>query len=728
MLSSRTLRGGLSLALSGAACLNAQITIQRYASVLFGGMDALIMNVISFSFIAGLGAGALVAGNWARKIRRPNLFWGCADLVSGAIVLAFLPLFTGLHHWLFALLGDALSGASLGPYYVYVIALQLMTSFLLAFVMGTNYPLAFETLAAGAKRGPNLASIFVVSTNTLGAALGCAIAVFAVEASSLSMLMTVSGVIYLAAGAIAATLAVPAQRGAGHASPVVSAHVGKTLDPGRAAALLFASGAAGYGFEVCMFRHFPLINPYESVLFGLVLFAYLFLWSLGTAAASWGRLTSSRLVPALAVAIAISGALLVTPEVVPSLAIVVNRNILPNLPWLVLLLLPAFCSGCVYGAVHREVRALDTRRLSLLYAANLLGTLLGGIVAGYVLPPAGSFLYTFVLFPPLLLAVHVICRMRRKFLAVAGLLAASAAGYALALGHEIHTRYYAGLMRVLQPAVTPYGAPVDAAELREDFSTSAWVWRDTLWVAGRAHTWSISTPYTPTRLAHVAMVALLKQRAEIFNVGIGLGISNGAIGHYFGASHAVNVDYSPAVLYFIERHGRSNFGLARQPNSEVLIVDGRLALMRDKRTYDIIAELTEQDGWPGASTVKSREFLQMVKRRLKPGGVYMAVGTGRFFASTLQATFRHVYAVRGLLTFVASDEDIRGLVATGAFEQLRREDPQFDAALRKHGRFEIIDVPLLADRLVTDLDPCADYNRLARGIPLDGEVVVGLGD
>src|SRR6266436_3552096 len=65
---------GLSLFLSGTACLMAQVIIQKYLSVLFGGVAAPIMYLISFSFIAGLGAGSLISGTYAARL--PTIKWG----------------------------------------------------------------------------------------------------------------------------------------------------------------------------------------------------------------------------------------------------------------------------------------------------------------------------------------------------------------------------------------------------------------------------------------------------------------------------------------------------------------------------------------------------------------------------------------------------------------------------------------------------------------------------
>ncbi|OHB77792.1 MAG: hypothetical protein A2Z34_12125 [Planctomycetes bacterium RBG_16_59_8] len=220
---------------------------------------------------------------------------------------------------------------------------------------------------------------------------------------------------------------------------------------------------------------------------------------------------------------------------------------------------------------------------------------------------------------------------------------------------------------------------------------------------------------------------MLRERSEIFNIGIGLGISNGIVGARFPDVHSMNVDYSPAVLSFIRRYADFNGRLLEQKNSEVRIADGRLALLRDERVYDLIAELGNQDGYPGASTIKSVEFLELVRRRLRPGGVYFAAGTGRFFAATLQSTFRNVYAVRGLLTFIATDSDLPSLVDITAIDRLRAVDADFAAEMDRIGGFQIVRLAPIGGRLVRDEDPVADYNRRHVNAPDEGEVALTVG-
>jgi len=85
---------GFTLTLSGAACLIAQIAVQRYAGVVFGGLNVVTMYLISFSFIAGLATGSLFSGFALCRADNTTRSWAIVEFLNAALIAPFMLLFS----------------------------------------------------------------------------------------------------------------------------------------------------------------------------------------------------------------------------------------------------------------------------------------------------------------------------------------------------------------------------------------------------------------------------------------------------------------------------------------------------------------------------------------------------------------------------------------------------------------------------------------------------------
>jgi spermidine synthase len=105
-------------------------------------------------------------------------------------------------------------------------------------------------------------------------------------------------------------------------------------------------------------------------------------------------------------------------------------------------------------------------------------------------------------------------------------------------------------------------------------------------------------------------------------IGCGAGITAGAVSVDPRVEHVTIVEIEAlvpkaAAAYF----SKENFNVLHNPKVEVRIDDGRHYLMTTKEKFDAIT-VDPLDPWvKGAANLYTKEFLDVVKQRLNPGGV-----------------------------------------------------------------------------------------------------------
>lgn len=703
---------GLSLVLSGAACLMAQVIIQKYLSVLFGGMAAPIMYVISFSFIAGLGAGSLVAGNRAARFSNMQAAWFAVNLGCALLVAAFLPSVTWIHSAVFPPLASAGAFDRIEWYYSYVLLLQFLTSFLLAAVMGMNYPIAFETLTRHTNWERRNVAIFVLVVNTAGAAFGSIFAERISKWTTLLVVLEVAAATYLFSAFFPLLIARTSRSESPDRPKAAIAPASLNLSQG--CFFLFVAGLIGFACETLFFRHYGIVYPQSHSVFGIVLCLYLVLWSAGVLLARSRALNARQVFCGFYVSIALAG-----------FVTLFNANVASHvrLPFLdplkissiavtAVFFLPALFSGWFYSQVHNEMSMLDTRKVARLYFSNLSGSFVGGIIAGYLFPSVTFSVYCFV-FLLLAFVLASICFRRSRLTYVLGVGFGIWALLVFVPETQPHLRYYRSLANA--------EGDLDVAE---DWTTSCWVDRDTFFVGGKVETPDFGNAYGGWRLYQVGFLASLRENERICYIGIGLGVANGRLGALLPHSRIDNVDYSPAISGFLEKYARSNDDLLHQPNSRVILRDGRLVLMLTRERFDVTIEIAAGDRGRGSSAIKSVEFLQLVKSRLRPGGIYVGATGGRHGIAAAQKVFANVYAFaadsptgpvrpQDVLIAIASDGDLRTMIDPARFDAAQSRDAELrEAVQRKKDKSMLVKIKPISGRYVRDIDPCADYFAL----------------
>ena len=110
--------------------------------------------------------------------------------------------------------------------------------------------------------------------------------------------------------------------------------------------------------------------------------------------------------------------------------------------------------------------------------------------------------------------------------------------------------------------------------------------------------------------------------SNVLVIGCGAGVTAGAVSINPMVQRVTIAEIEPLVPEFVAEHfGEHNYHVVRNPKVKVQIDDARHFLLTTDETYDAITS-DPFDPWvKGAATLYTKEFFELAKRHLKPGGV-----------------------------------------------------------------------------------------------------------
>ncbi|MBI1757533.1 MAG: fused MFS/spermidine synthase [Fimbriimonas ginsengisoli] len=614
--------------ISGCSALLLEVVWTRSLVLHFGGTTLAVAAVLS-SFMTGLALGSAVAGRLAARLRRPLLAYGVLEGLTGIAALLVPAVVAASSPALNALYGGA-NGPTLGfevaRFVVAFAALVVPTT-----LMGATLPMIGQYLGADRSRlarNVGLAYAF----NTFGAASGAALAGFvlipAIGMSRTAMLAEAAylliGLVAVAYGLRASSLAVEAQE------PEAS------IVPERL--IVFGAALAGFtalSLELLWTRIF--INSFHSTIQAFSTILVTFLLGLAGGVAIGARLARratnlSHLAALLALSALLS--LLLTwrmislPTWYVSLwAGTLNASAARIILCVALLTVPVLLMGmtlplCLHLARNRAGQPGGL--VGAVYAANSLGSAVGPLVAAFLLVPfVGAF--GAVAAVALLQSAFAMVLLARKGESSAprgttALVFAALVLSAVLLGSsktEFAPRvsppaFVAQSDAVLRYRESAYGTMMVAQSMRTGEKS---LFIDGFLTAGDGP----GSSYI-RMMGHLPMLAHPHPQSVLV-ICLGTGITLGSI-----SLHAPSIldcaEINPEVPGCTRLFGEKNHNVLDSPVTRLIIDDGRHYLGRTDRRYDVITLEPMPPDFAGAVNLYSQQFDELVRSRLKPGGVF----------------------------------------------------------------------------------------------------------
>jgi len=636
-------------ALSGMCALIYQVVWTRWLGLILGNFTAASATVVAV-YMGGMALGNALAGRFTAPLSRASALRLYSLLEASVAGWAFLSPF------IFASsspLYPALSSIpSTSPLAVLVCALLLLPP---TIIMGATLPAIVQALSASSPR--RLGTLYAV--NTLGGAIGPLLAAF-ILVPGVGLRFT--ALIAAALNAVVAILAFRIARTAasvGRDSPTapldLPAPVGDAAPASNRIpfALAAASGAVALGFEIALTRLMVLTVTGGSVYgFAIILSAFLLGLALGSYLVRvWPPAGSREAYRAYAAAMAVAWLFSLTTPFWDSLPILFihvwagtssfTLTTMFNFTVITALLLAfATASGFALPALAGSLRNPGSPAVGRLFAFNTAGAVLGTLATGFVLLQwigldrtllalgAGAILCSAV---GLALAER---RWRTPALLAAPLLAA----LAFLLPRPDSGLLNAGLYN--RPHIlmdSPENRSIDTRTLvrrqgaviyEKDGLTARVAVRS---FGGQGLTFSIngkpdgSTNYGDllTHFLPAHLAALINARPEsAFLAGLGTGNTAAGLALQPTIKSVRVVEIEPAVIAVAKYFFASNNSVLSDRRVGIILDDARHYLGADPGTYDIIVSEPSNLFVSGMVNLYTREYYELVKKRLKPGGVF----------------------------------------------------------------------------------------------------------
>jgi spermidine synthase/MFS family permease len=697
--------GQFTFFLSGVAALLYQVLWQRLL-VVFSGTDVYSVTIIVAAFMGGLGIGSLVGGRLADRVgARSSLWWFAgAELAIGLFGLASKALYYDLLYGHFPQLvarpgvaAAALFASLLGP----------------TFLMGVSLPLLARGLVDRiGTTGRVVGSLY--GWNTLGAAMGALLGTWLLlPRVSIERALLIAAGLNFSCVVLAAVLA-RHQRHRERATPLTPADVEAEQQraPAVDSALRFRfwvaiyglTGFVALGLEIVWFRLLGVMLKSGAFTFGTLLMVYLA--GLGLGAATAARRVGRSQHPGLTFLLLQYGAILYAALSIVALMAFLDAGhpikliryfgeyepvnvfgtvaAITRITWedpsglntlfeftVLYVLVPAaiigpptFLMGMSFPYLQKGSQSDLTRlgqRLGTLLASNIAGAVFGTMIAGLLLIPAVGAAGTL----KVLVGIGVLLAWPYGCLKWPGKPLAATATTALALlvasvgilllpeSDDLWARLHAVPSAQVLVAEDASGLSLLKAE-RSDFRGQIGVY-----VNGLGQSW---IPYGGGHTVLGALPSLIHPAPrEILVIGLGSGDTAFAAAGRPELRRLVCVEIIGAQLSTLRQLARvqSDPGLTAllsNPRVQHEVGDGRAYIRQAGRRFDIIEADALRPTSAHAGNLYSREYFDLLRRHLAPGGFAVTWAPTERTRHTFMAVFPHVLGFGEI--YIGSDAPI----------------------------------------------------------------------
>lgn len=617
----------IAVAGGGVAALSWEMIWQLQASLALG-VSALGAAITLAVTMGGMMVGSLGMG-WLmrrRPVTRPIRMYGLMELIIGLSGFLLTPAFGALEQLDAAVYAASPAAAP----FVHVLGIAVILG-PPTLAMGATVPLF--GLAAPQFR-TSIALLY--GLNTLGAGLGVLLVAFVV----LPALGVGKGIAVIATINFAVCAVVQRLEGIVTEREDESAPVPQGPSPAaRTLAVVFLTGFATFALEVAWFRSLRAAYMSTTHTFAILLAAVLL--PLGFAARKMPELRARGLTIGAMLAAAGAAVLLATPAV--ERFDVVSRYyafaILPS--WFVqtaAVIGPAiFLLGVPLPWLLDQ--ADGARNWARLYAVNTIGSVAGSLVSAWILLPALGFARTAWALGGLLLAAGLPLAKGRERLILG---AAGAISLVVAVAGE------SGIGRERIIATSAKKGQYEVVAFRETPDSTVSVTdrgqHRVLHIDGFAASDSSAVSEYMVWMGRLPVI-LHHAPKDGLVICFGTGQTANAV-RQEGIERLDLVDISGAVFEMAPLFA-VNQGVLEDPRVHPIVMDGRAWLRRTSRQYDLVSLEPMPPTFAGVNALYSREFYELVDRRLRPGGIaaqwlpFHLVDAAQ--AAGVAATFRSVF-------------------------------------------------------------------------------------
>jgi spermidine synthase len=625
---------------SGAAALVYEIVWFQLLELVIGS-SAVSLAVLLATFMGGMSLGSIAFARVVPASWHPLRVYAVMEFAIGAIAILVLYCLPFASDWYVSVAGPGFTGLFFRALLCIVFLLPPTV------LMGATLPCAARWVES-TPHGVSWLGI-LYTANLAGAVFGCLLAGFyLLRLYDMATATFVGAAINALCGVLALALAAVAPHRAS-AVPASAEHV--PWRPGLVAVYvtIALSGLTALGAQVVWTRLLSLLLGTSVYTFSIILAVFLLGLGLGSSA---GSFLARRQDPQAA--LGWSQALLVLAVGWAGISIAAwlpfwpINPLLSVDPWITFQLdlvrglwavLPA---ACLWGASFPLALAAvaphheDTgRAVGAVYAANTVGAIIGALTFSMILIPMLGTLWS----QRVLMAIAA--------LAAIVMLAASLRG-ANAAGRRMPLIARAGTLAAI-PVVTAllgYGLPsvpgelfaygrkvmapefeVDMLYVGEGINASIAVSRRedgvrAFHVTGKTEATSDPVDMRLQRmLGHWAVLLHPKPRTVLV-VGFGAGVTAGSFVTYPEIERIVICEIEPLIPQKIASFfSKENHDVLKDPRVEVVYDDARHYILTSKEKFDIITTDPIHPWVKGAATLYTKEFFDLTRKHLKPGGV-----------------------------------------------------------------------------------------------------------
>jgi spermidine synthase len=625
---------------SGAAGLIFEI-LWFYSCGLVLGSSVPAATAVLSSFMGGLALGSGLAGWHAHRIRRPLRFYGAAEIVvaiAGVAVVHLLPAFTALIVPLAHVAGDRVwleHAIRFGAAFAALIVP--------ATAMGVTLPLLVDALSRQrAAFGVSLGRLY--GWNTLGAVCGSLGAeVVFIERFGVTGSAWCAGLLDLGAGAGALWLsrqgtAQPAPDPPESTRPAPTNPLGAITSPRRLLAAAALAGGVLLALEVVWFRFLSMYVLTTTLAMSMMLAVVLAaIGAGGLVAATWLRFSAraAGFLPALSLAAgcAVIASYVSFQSVTHGTQLSDWRQVL----WcaVALTFATSFLSGIIFtligDALARTIR-IERRAAGWLMVANTAGAMCGPPLASFVLLPVLGMERAFFALAIVYAGIAVLAVMARVPHAPPRPRWTSAlAGIALIVALA---GFPFGLMRgeYFERVAAAYegdGSAIVAA--REGPSETILLMQQT-WAGQPVYSRLVTNGFSMSGTGVPGMrymrdfvyLPMLLHKAPLRRVLVicyGVGVTAGAAVDLPSVESIDIVEISRDVVAMSDVIYPSNANPLHDARARLHLEDGRYFLETTSTTFDLITGEPPPPRTPGAVNIYTREYFQLISRRLAEGGM-----------------------------------------------------------------------------------------------------------